>query len=80
VSPSSTAMLGEAQITQSPHDTITVQLIERGDLPAIVSISWPESPSIVDPKAFGDSAAALVKLFSAAHVALAAIKARRRLS
>jgi hypothetical protein len=76
---SKTTMLGEAQITPSIHDTITVLLIDRGDLPAIVQISWPQSPTIVDPKAFGDTAAGIVKLFSAAHVALAAIKVRRRL-
>jgi hypothetical protein len=77
---SKTTMLGEAQITPSIHDTITVLLIDRGDLPAIVQISWPQSPTIVDPQRFGDSAAALVKMFSEAHVALAHIKSRRRLS
>jgi hypothetical protein len=72
--------LASSQITQSTHDTITVQLIDRGDLPAIVSISWPESPTVVDPKSFGDTAAAVVKMFSTAHVELARLKARKHLS
>jgi hypothetical protein len=76
---SKTTMLGDTQLTQSTHDIITVQLIEPADLPAIVQISWPLQPTIVDPQRFGDSAAALVKMFSEAHVALAAIKVRRHL-
>jgi hypothetical protein len=72
--------LGEAQITRSPHDVIEVQLIEPADLPAIVQISWPLQPSVIDPKNFGDTAAAVVKLFSAAPVELARLRATKRLS
>ena len=72
-------MLGESQITGSSHDVISVQLVAPAapDLPAFVQVSWPLQPSVIDPKDFGDSAAAVVKLFSAAHVELARIKARR---
>lgn len=73
-------ILGEAQITRSSHDVIEVQLVEPADLPAFVQISWPLQPSVIDPMTFGDSAAAVVKLFSEAHVTLAHIKSRRRLS
>jgi hypothetical protein len=48
-------------------------------MPAIVRIAWPLGPTVVDPKSFGDIAAALVRLFSTAHIELARIKARRRL-
>jgi hypothetical protein len=73
-------ILAESQIIQFTHDTITIQLIDRGDLPAIVSISWPESPTVVDPSSFGDAASAVVKLFSTAHVELARFRARKYLS
>jgi hypothetical protein len=79
VSPSSITTLAESQITPSTHDIVSVELAGRGDLPAIVRISWPESPTIVDPNQFGDTAAAMVKMFSTAHVELARIKARRHL-
>jgi len=72
--------LGESQITQSPNDDVVVELVEPDDLPPMVKITWPEQPSIVEPQRFGDTAAALVKLFSAAHVELARFRARRHLS
>jgi hypothetical protein len=42
-----------------------------------VLIHWPLEPTTIDPKQFGDSAAALVRMFSEAHVKLARIRARR---
>jgi hypothetical protein len=76
--PNST-MLAESQLTQSPHDSITVELIDSDDVPAFVHITWPLYPTVIDPKSFGDSASIVVRLFSTAHVTLARIKARRRL-
>jgi hypothetical protein len=70
-------ILAESQITPSPHNTISVELVEPDDMPAIVQITWPLQPTVVDPKSFGDTAAAMVKMFSTAHVELARIKARR---
>ena len=70
-------MLAESQITQSPHETVTVELVEADDMPAFVQISWPLQPSVIDPGRFRDTAAAIVRLFSEAHVALAGIQARR---
>jgi hypothetical protein len=55
--------LSEAQVAQS-HDVVTVELVQPGDMPAIVRITWPAQPSIVDPARFGDTAGALVKMFS----------------
>jgi hypothetical protein len=79
ISMSKQTTLGETQITPSPHDVVTVQLIEPADLPAFVQTTWPLQPSVIAPRNFGDTAAAVVKLFSAAHVELAQIKARRHL-
>jgi hypothetical protein len=74
---SQSSILAESQVAQTPHDVVTVELVQPDDMPAIVKISWPAQPSIVDPKGFGDTAAALVRMFSAAHVELARIKSRR---
>jgi hypothetical protein len=54
--------------------------VEPDDLPAVVGVTWPLQPSIVDPKQFGDTAGALVRMSSTAHVELARIKARRHRS
>jgi hypothetical protein len=50
--------------------------IERTLRPSVVLITWPPGPTIIDPKNFRDAAETMVKLFSAAHIALAAIKAK----
>jgi hypothetical protein len=65
---------------------LSVQLIRPTDMPAsertlkptVVRILWPPQPTIVDPNLFPDVAAAVVKMFSEAHIALAAIKVRKR--
>ena len=59
-------------------DHLAVELVEPTGVPAMVRITWPLKP-VVDPPRFGDTAAALVKMFSEAHLALAAIRARRSL-
>jgi hypothetical protein len=78
VSPSSTTPLAEAQISRSTHDVVTVELVEPDGLPAKVRITWPEHPSLIDPKAFPDTAATIAQLFARAHIVLAAIKAWKR--
>jgi len=77
---SKTTILGDAQLTQSPHDVVTVELVQPDDLPPIVKIGWPPQPTVIDLERFRDVAAALVKLFSEAHVTLTHIRARRYLS
>jgi hypothetical protein len=67
--------LASAQIN---HDQIKIELIEPDSMPAKVRISWPAGPSIIDPKAFPDTAAAVATLFARAHVVLAALKAHGR--
>jgi hypothetical protein len=76
LSPSSITPLASSQIN---HDHLKVELVEPDTMPAMVRIVWPNAPTVVDPRRFGDTAAALVKMFSEAHVALAAIRARRSL-
>jgi hypothetical protein len=61
------------------HDTITVELIEADETPAVVIIRWPNKASVIHPHRFPDTAATLTRLFAEAATALAAIKARRKL-
>jgi hypothetical protein len=67
-----TTPLASGQIN---HDRIAVELIEPIGMPPIVRISWPPQPTIVDPKRFPDTAAAIAQLFARAHIVLASLKA-----
>jgi hypothetical protein len=58
----------------APHHDLSIELIEPDNKPAAVRIVWPPEPTVVDPKRFPDVAAHIARLFSEAHVALAAIK------
>jgi hypothetical protein len=69
--------LASNQITRT--DTITVELIEADETPAVVIVSWPVKPTVLHPRRFPDAAATVARLFAEAHTALAAIKAGRRL-
>jgi hypothetical protein len=71
--------LGGAQITASPHDVVTIELGERDGSPAIIKITWPLHPTVVDPRRFSDVAAAIAQLFARAHIVLAAIRRDHRL-
>jgi hypothetical protein len=62
------------------NDEIVVWLIEPDNLPAIVQISWPPRPTVIDPNLFADVASTIVKMFSTAHVELARFRARKYLS
>jgi hypothetical protein len=64
--------LASAQVN---HDTISIELIEPSAMPPMVRIVWPASPSIIDPKRFPDTAAAIAQLFARAHIVLAGLKA-----
>jgi hypothetical protein len=44
-------------------------------MPAVVRITWPAAPTIVDPKRFPDVASVIAQLFARAHIALASLKA-----
>ena len=48
-------------------DSITVQLIRPTADPAIVRVLWPTLPTVVTPQRFPESAAAIVRMFAAAH-------------
>lgn len=69
--------LASSQITAV--DIITVELVEADETPTVVIIKWPAKATVLHPRRFPDTAAALARLFSTAHTELARIKARRRL-
>jgi hypothetical protein len=69
--------LASGQIT--PSDAIVVVLVEPTDIPNSVVIHWPAAPTVCDPRRFSETASIVVRLFSEAHIALAAIKAERKL-
>jgi hypothetical protein len=60
------------------HDQLKVELVEPDSMPAVVRITWPAAPTIVDPKRFPDVAAAVAQLFARAHIVLAALKAGKQ--
>jgi hypothetical protein len=70
-----------SQITQlasgaiTAADTITVELIEADETPAVVIVRWPVKPTVLHPRRFPDTAAMVARLFAEAPTALAAIKA-----
>ena len=74
-----------SQITQltsgaiTAVDTITVELIEADETPAVIIVRWPVKPTVLHPRRFPDTAAVIARLFAEATTRLARIKARRRL-
>ena len=69
--------LASAAITAT--DTITVELIEADETPAVVIVRWPVKPTVLHPRRFPDTAAMVARLFAEASTALARIKASKRL-
>jgi hypothetical protein len=76
---SKSTTLGESQITPSPHNAVTVELIEADGVPAVVIVQWPLQPTVLHPRRFPDAAATLARMFATASTELASIKFRRRL-
>ena len=74
---SSTTNLAHGRINGA--DELTVQLISPDGMPAVVRITWPPQPSVVQPARFPEVAATLTRLFAEAATTLARIKASRRL-
>jgi hypothetical protein len=61
--------------TQINHDQLAVELVEPDGMPAIVRITWPAAPTVIDQRRFPDTAATIAQLFARAHIVLAALKA-----
>jgi len=68
--------LGEAQISRSPQDVITVQLVQPDGMPAMVRVTWPPQATVVDPRRYAEVASAVARVVAAASVALSQLRAR----
>ena len=58
---SKTTTLVEDQLTQSPNDTITIELIQPDDMPPVIRVTWPTAPTITTPSRFNAVAAEAMK-------------------
>ena len=65
--------LASASINAS--DAIKIELVETGEHPAVVIITWPAKPTVLHPRRFPDVAAQVAQLFARAHIVLAGLKA-----
>jgi hypothetical protein len=70
---SKTTILASSQITST--DALLVELREPDEFPASVLITWPQAPSVVDPRRFGATANAVARLMATAITRLAEIRA-----
>jgi hypothetical protein len=70
---SKTTILASGQITRT--DELLVELLEPDELPASILITWPQAPSVVDPRRFGTTANAVARLMATAITKLAEIRA-----
>ena len=64
--------LATAQL--SAADSITIEMIEANETPAMVRVTWPVQASVFRPDRFPVAAAIAVRVFSEAHTRLAQLK------
>ena len=67
--------MGQITITE----TLTVELVEADQTPAVVIVRWPAKPTVFHPRRFPSAADHMARIFATAVVRLAAIKRERRL-
>jgi hypothetical protein len=61
-------VLAEGDITRTDH--LVIELIDTGDMPQMILITWPKKPTPVRPKAYADAAAKAMRLLARANVEL----------
>ena len=69
---SKTTILASGQIT--PTDALLVELRESEEFPASIMITWPQAPSVIDPRRFGATANAVSRLMATGMTTLAHIR------
>jgi hypothetical protein len=70
---SKTTIFASGQIT--PTEALRVELREPEELPASILITWPQAPSVVDPRRFGGTANTVARHMATAITKLAEIRA-----
>jgi hypothetical protein len=74
---STVTTLAEGQLTAA--GTITIELVEADETPAVVIVRWPAKPSVLHPRRFPGAAEIAARTFAAAAVRLAQLKREREL-
>jgi hypothetical protein len=69
--------LGSVRLNAS--DSVTIELVEAEETPAVVVVRWPVKASVINVRQFGAVATAITTAFAGATVRLAQIKRERRL-
>jgi hypothetical protein len=72
---SSPIVLATGRVTRA--DMLRVELHRPIDSPSFVLVVWPTGPSVANPKALANIAAALVRLMAEAQAQLATIRTER---
>jgi hypothetical protein len=70
--------LAEGQITRSPQDVVSIELVEPDSMPPMVRITWPLQPTITTSARYLEVASTAMRLLAEASTTLARIKASRR--
>ena len=65
--------LASGQVTAA--DQLKVELVQSLETPAAILISWPDAPSVTDPRKLADVVAATMAILAEARSALAAVGA-----
>ena len=69
-------ILASGMVTAS--DELVVELIKPDNAPQMILVRWPDHPTVIQPRRFGDTASAVVRLFARANTELARIRASKR--
>jgi len=69
--------LASGQITAADH--LTVELVQALETPPAILISWPDAPSVTDPRRLAEVADAAAAILDQAKAALARVDADRTL-
>jgi hypothetical protein len=67
--------LATAHLTAT--DTLTIELIEADETPAVVIVRWPAKPTVNRPRRFPDTAALAARVFAEAATRLAQLRRER---
>ena len=60
-------------------DELFVELIKPADMPAMIRITWPPQPTIMQPRRFAEIASEAMRILGRANVALTQFRRVRRL-
>jgi hypothetical protein len=68
-----------ASVAITAADTVTIELVETDEAPAVIIVRWPARPILLHAHRFPATADTAARIFAAATVRLAQIRRDRRL-